>query len=198
MNSASLDIRKKERNKKIRTTIEIIFFAAVAFLVYRAFYMQKTYQPYTDVPVSADDKGFIAISYFGVEKFDAESKSLINADRLDQHIKALKEFRYVTITQDDIIAYFKGEKQLPEKALFLFFEDGRKDSAVFAQSILEKYNYKATILSYADRIELFNTKFLSANDLKLLGNSSFWERAQMVIDWNILMFLTAIKIISAG
>ncbi len=175
MNSASLDIRKKERNKKIRTTIEIIFFAAVAFLVYRAFYMQKTYQPYTDVPVSADDKGFIAISYFGVEKFDAESKSLINADRLDQHIKALKDSGYVTITQDDIIAYFKGEKQLPEKALFLFFEDGRKDSAVFAQSILEKYNYKATILSYADRIELFNTKFLSANDLKLLGNSSFWE-----------------------
>jgi hypothetical protein len=175
MNSASLDIRKKERTKIIRTTVEIIVFVIVAFLVYQAFYMQKKYKPYVDAPVSSDDKGFIAISYFGVEKFDAESKSLITDDRLDQHIKALKDSGYVTITQDDIIAYFKGEKQLPEKALFLIFEDGRRDSAVFAQNILEKNNFRATMLSYADRVELFNTKFLNTNDLKLLNKSSFWE-----------------------
>jgi hypothetical protein len=64
---------------------------------------------------------------------------------------------------------------MPERALFLLFEDGRRDTAVFSQPILEKYNYLASANTYADKFEEKDGKFLSAKDLKTMLRSTFWE-----------------------
>ena len=55
------------------------------------------------------------------------------------------------------------------------FEDGRRDTVLFSEKILEKYNYKATILSYADKFAEKDPKFLSAKDLKKLQDNGYWE-----------------------
>lgn len=119
------------------------------------------------------DKGFVALSYFGVER--SGHNYLINEKRLDEHLAALKESGYVTISQEDIIAYYNEGRALPEKSLFLMFEDGRKDTALFAQKIMENYNYKATIFNYAQNLSLKDPKFLSATELLKLEDSDFWE-----------------------
>ncbi len=66
-------------------------------------------------------------------------------------------------------------KALPDKALFLLFEDGRRDTAIFSQKIMEKYNYKATMFTYADKFEKNDPKFLMPKDLLKLVDSSYWE-----------------------
>jgi hypothetical protein len=71
--------------------------------------------------------------------------------------------------------YYNKGKALPEKSLFLLFEDGRRDTATFSQKVLEKYNYKATILTYADKFAKKDTKFLMPKDLLKLKDSSYWE-----------------------
>src|SRR5699024_8271915 len=78
-------------------------------------------------------------------------------------------------SQEDIIAYYNEGRALPEKSLFLMFEDGRKDTALFAQKIMEKYNFKATIFNYAQNLSLKDPKFLSATELLKLEDSDFWE-----------------------
>ena len=55
------------------------------------------------------------------------------------------------------------------------FEDGRTDTAIFSQKITEEYNYKSTILTYADKFEKEDSKFLKPNDLKDLEKSTYWE-----------------------
>ncbi|MBQ1461928.1 MAG: polysaccharide deacetylase family protein, partial [Selenomonas sp.] len=78
-------------------------------------------------------------------------------------------------TQQDIKDYYQLNKPLPEKALYLMFEDGRRDTAIFAQPILEDLNYKATIMSYGENVESMDLKFLKPSELEELEESTFWE-----------------------
>ena len=135
----------------------------------------KKYQPFQErgEEVAIEDKGFVALSYFGVSRIG--TKDLIAKNRLEEHLQALKNSGYETITQQDIIDYYEHGDNLPRKALFLMFEDGRRDTAIFVQPLLEKFNYKSSIMTYAEKFELKDNKFLMPRELKDLENNSFWE-----------------------
>lgn len=139
----------------------------------KVFFHQETYRPIEEEERVQTDAGFIALSYFGVDR--AKQNNLINADRLDEHLSALNALGYQTISQQDIIDYYEHGKKLPEKALFLMFEDGRKDTAIFAQKVMEEYNYQATLFNYAQNLSINDPKFLSADELKNLEETNYWE-----------------------
>ena len=165
---------KKDRLKVFRTIMEIIILIALLCLLIRALFTLDKYEPYDKSAVSTDtSKGFVALAYFGVDRTGDET--LISTERLDEQLRTLYEQGFVTITQDDILAYYKDGIPLPEKSLFLMFEDGRRDTAIFAQKILEKYNFKASVMTYAEKFEVDDPKFLSSDDLIDLEKSTFWE-----------------------
>ncbi len=166
----------KDKLKVVRTVFEVLVLLVIAFAVVRALGVTHEYKPYdpsdTSV-VSGEDDGFIVVSYFGVDR--QGTSTLISTDALDEQLKILHDLGYVTITQEDIENYYNKGTALPDKAMFLMFEDGRRDTALFAEKILEKYNFKATILSYADKFAEKDPKFLSPEDLKGLEDSTYWE-----------------------
>ena len=169
-----MSMARKERQKAARTILEIIVLIALGTLLITALFTLDKYEPYnkSDISVGANT-GFVALSYFGVDRTGDET--LISTDRLDEQLRTLYEQGFVTITQDDILAYYEDGMPLPEKSLFLMFEDGRRDTAIFAQKILEKYNFKASVLTYAEKFKVDDPKFLSAGDLIDLKKSTFWE-----------------------
>ena len=79
------------------------------------------------------------------------------------------------MTQQDIIDYYEKGEPLPDKALFLMFEDGRRDTAIFAQKVLERNNFIATALTYAEKFETRDNKFLMPGDLNSLMQDGWWE-----------------------
>ena len=167
---------KKDKVKLIRTILEYIAIAAVTILVLRALLVTKKYQPYDsqmEEKATSGDTGFIALSYFGVDRDGTDT--LISLSRLTEELSVLKKLGYVTVTQKDLENYYYKGKQLPEKALFLMFEDGRKDTVLFTEKLLEKLNYKASILTYAEKFERDDQKFVSPKDLKKLEKEGFWE-----------------------
>ena len=165
---------KKDRVKVVRTILEIILLITLMILLIRALFTLDKYAPFDQSDVSPDTStGFVALSYFGVDRTGDET--LISTERLDEQLRTLYEQGFVTITQDDILAYYEDGMPLPEKSLFLMFEDGRRDTAIFAQKILEKYNFKASVMTYAEKFEVNDPKFLSADDLMDLEKSTFWE-----------------------
>lgn len=165
---------KKDRVKVIRGTFEGVILVAVIVVIIKSLLTFSVYKPYTSNTISKDRKsGFIAVSYFGVDRTGDDT--LISTEALENQIRALKENGYETITQQDILDYYEKGKALPERGLFLLFEDGRTDTATFSQKILEKYNYKATILTYADKFAKKDPKFLTPKELLKLKDSSFWE-----------------------
>lgn len=166
--------KARDHVKIVRVVIEIIVIAALLYLAVTNLLVFKKYKPFdrNTTPLS-DNGGFVALSYFGVDRIG--NKSLIGIDLLDQHLGALKKQGYVTITQQDIIDYYTNGKSLPQKSLFLLFEDGRRDTSIFTEKLLQKYNYKGTIFTYADKFEKKDPKFLMPDELKDMRANGFWE-----------------------
>lgn len=166
---------RKDRTKVIRVVLQISIILLITFLSINALFTLKVYEPYTEKNAKfSGDKGFVALSYFGVERIG--NQNLIGAGRLREHMQALKDAGYVTITQQDVLDYYQSGKILPEKSLLLIFEDGRRDTAIFSQKTLEKLNFKATMLSYPEKFEKKDTKFLMPKELNELEKTTFWEK----------------------
>ncbi len=165
---------RKNRKKLIRVVIQIMIILAIIFIGIAALFTLKNYEPYTEKDAKfSGDKGFVSLAYFGVERIG--NQNLIGEKRLREHLQALKEIGYVTITQQDVLNYYQSGKKLPEKSLFLIFEDGRRDTAVFSQKILEDLNFKATMLTYPEKFEKKDPKFLMPKELIELEKTTFWE-----------------------
>lgn len=168
----ALFVRRKNRFKAIKTVVQAVVLLILAGLLYRAVWERDSYRE-PDKSAWASDKGFIALSYFGVGR--SGSPKLIAKDELGHHLKALRDQGYVTISQQDVLDYYEQGKPLPDKALFLSFEDGRNDSALFAEPLLEKYNDKATFLSYAGKLGNGEGKFVQAKEMLKMRKTGFWE-----------------------
>lgn len=167
-----MDIKRKNRIKIIRTIFEILFcLTAILMLIIVVFFPKEYKQP--DKTKWKQSNGFIALSYTGVS--EKNDKHLFSKSQLDSHLRALHDSGYVTIGIEDIVNYYKYEELLPEKALFLIFEDGRRDSFIFAQPVLEKYNFKAVMFTYASNVESIDRLFLKEKDLHYLDRNSYWE-----------------------
>lgn len=177
---------RKNFRKLLRTIIEVLLLCTVGFVLVRSTVLSKKYEPFVSTGQTGEaranqvtnanqetNKGFIALSYFGVAIEGNET--LISQANLDKHLQALRDAGYVTITQQDVLDYYQYGKELPDRALFLFFEDGRRESAILAQSLLEDCNFKASMLSYANNLDGLNNLFLSAKDLLALQQNGFWE-----------------------
>ena len=166
--------KKKNRHKRIRVVAELILLAIMAAIIINLFFTLKTYVPYASADADGEDHGFIAISYFGVDRM-GDTSTLIGKDQLRRHLAELHRQGYVTISQRDILDYYRQGKNLPPRALYLMFEDGRRDTAIFAQEIMEDLNFKATMMTYPEKFALNDPKFLMPRDLREMEDSSFWE-----------------------
>ncbi|MGP1367063.1 MAG: hypothetical protein ACTTKW_07095 [Schwartzia sp. (in: firmicutes)] len=167
--------REKKRVKTIRTIIQIFCLMGIVYLLVDAFFSLTTYRPFEGYSGSEGvDTGFVALSYFGVER-KGDKNSLIGAPLLREHLKALRQQGYVTITQQDVEAYYAEGKPLPPRALFLMFEDGRRDTAIFAQPILEELNFLGNMMTYAENFVRKDLTFLHPDELLELEKSSYWQ-----------------------
>ncbi|WMJ84823.1 glycosyltransferase [Oscillospiraceae bacterium LTW-04] len=164
---------KRERRKRFSVVVQGGALLLAIYFVLMMLTTTSRYQPYEAVVAGVPDNGFIAVSYFGIDRNG--TNKMLSTNQLEQQLKALKESGYVTITQQDVRDYYAGKKALPEKSLLLMFEDGRRDTAIFAQKIMEKHNNIGTVFSYADNFDENDPKFLNAGDLKKLVESSYWE-----------------------
>ncbi|QJD82352.1 polysaccharide deacetylase family protein [Cohnella herbarum] len=170
--SSALDYRKKNRVKVAKTIIQFSVLLLVGFVLFHALVdVEKYTEP--NRQKWSNDKGFVALSYFGVSR--SGTPKLIAKKQLDKQLKALKDQGYVTISQQDVLDFYHKGKKLPDKALFLSFEDGRNDSGLFSQPLLEKYNFKATFLSYANKMGNSDRKFLQPSDMKKMMKNGYWE-----------------------
>lgn len=165
--------KKKNRIKYIRTLLQVVVILIALFFVAQYLFSFEKYQPYSKQAVSDRDRGFVALSYFGVDRLGKDT--LIAKSMLRAHLQAMQDNGYVTISQKDVEDYYKHGKKLPDKALFLMFEDGRVDTAIFASEIIEDLNYKATIMTYSEKFRRRDNKFLMPSDLQKMLENGFWE-----------------------
>lgn len=166
----------KDLRKCIRSILQLSVLLFVLYILIRVFVTFNEYRPYNENDinvVSGKDHGFVALSYIGTDR--EGNQTLISSERLNEHFKAMHDLGYVTVTQKDVENYYNEGRPLPDKALFLMYEDGRKDTAIYAQSVMENYNYKATMFTYAEKFRSRDGHFLMPKDLADLVKNGYWE-----------------------
>ncbi len=161
---------KKNKRKFISTLMQLIISIVVITAAIKAVFFSPVYVP---AQIQNNTNGFYAITYFGVDL--TGKPTLIDDTMLRKHLTALKQSGFETVTQKEIAEFYAAGKPLPSKALLIAFEDGRSDSALFALPILQKLNFKATMMNYAMRLIERDNKFLKAKDLLKLQKSTFFE-----------------------
>lgn len=168
-------VSRKEQHRKYRIIIQWLVLAVIIFTAINSLYTLKDYTPYQedDNVRFVGNNGFVAVSYLGVSRLG--DQKLISVERFAEQMRALKQQGYVTITQQDIADYYQLGKVLPEKALFIMFEDGRRDTSIFVQKILEELNYKATIFIDAEKFSLQDVHLLTLEEVETLKRTSYWD-----------------------
>lgn len=167
-----LNYQKKDRVKKTRVIFQMFIIVSLLFLFFRAIFSDTQYNE-PDKTQWSEQGGFVALSLPGVSRNKYSGK--ITKFELNKYFKTLHEAGYITISQDDIIKFYQSTQKLPPKALFLIFESGDINSFQHSFSLLERYNYKATIMTYANKIESKDLFFIQPKEIHHMEESGFWE-----------------------
>ena len=159
--------------KFLRYLLQYAILAAFAFFVYQTAF-KRDRPPVHDRDQWSQRDGFVALSYGGLT-IDEHNRLTISKDRLRTHLEALSRAGYRTITTSDVRDFYDAGKPLPEKALYLMFEGGRKDSVLFSQPILVHVGYNAALYLYGDRLTGWNRFFVRTGELRKVADNPFWD-----------------------
>lgn len=142
MNRQSAVVRETE--KRLRTVLALFLLAMAAALAVLLVLYPKQYRPETR---PAGDGGFVALCYAGVGRAGADGT--VTPERLREQLSALRAEGYVTVGREQVASYLETGAQLPEKALYLMFADGRGETALFADRVLRDLNFRAAFMTEA-------------------------------------------------
>lgn len=83
---------------------------------------------------------------------DVEHDGLcITEDKLEDHLKYLKENGFKTLTLDEFYQWYKGEKEYPEKTCVITFDDGFYGTYYLAYPLFKKYGMAGTVFCIGEK-----------------------------------------------
>ncbi|MFP5259663.1 MAG: hypothetical protein ACLGQH_11640 [Acidobacteriota bacterium] len=163
--------------KFFRYLLQYAILAIFAYFVYQTAFKRDA-PPVHDQAAWTQRDGFVAISYGGIT-IDEDVTALVSKKRLREHLETLHKAGYQTVTTADLVDFYEHDKPLPEKALYLMFEGGRKDSVLFSQPVLTGVGYNAALYLSGDRLTGWNRFFVRRSELNKIASNPFWDVASM-------------------
>jgi len=104
-----------------------------------------------DRPLMANEQAwkpghFVTLAYHDVEDEDPDQTFVsVRTSQLIEQLAWLRENNYKAVSVDDILAARAGRKSLPERAVFLTFDDGYNSFYTRVLPILKAYNWPAVL-----------------------------------------------------
>lgn len=117
--------------------------------------------------------GFAAISFSGIAR--TEDGVRATRDRLTELLKALDGEGYRSVATEDLVNFYEKGAPLPDKALYIMFETGRKDGAIYGQEALSETGMRATMYVYPRLMDAWTRVFMTRGEVNALSDSDFWE-----------------------
>jgi hypothetical protein len=164
-------LSRKDIRKAFSVIIQFTVMAAVGGCIAVQF-MDLGEKPVFERETWTQRDGFTAISYQALTR--SEDEGINTVSQFTSHLEALKREGYTFITGRDIVDFYNN-RPLPEKALYLMLEGGRKDSAIFGQKALGDLSGHAAFYTFTDTLRHQASFFVDAGQLRTLSKSQFWE-----------------------
>lgn len=162
----------KDSWKALRSCLQWALLVMLCVFIVRLF-MERGGPPEFDRESWTQRDGFIAISYGSLTRDD--KPGLNSRAQFARHVAALESAGYQWITSEDVVRFYRDGDALPEKALYLMMEGGRKDTAIFGQEIMEKTGVHATLFTTTGTLKGWNNFFVTRSNVAALAKSPFWD-----------------------
>ena len=162
----------KDTWKAARSCVQWLILAAIGIFVVQLF-IERGSPPQFDRESWTQRDGFTAISYGSLTRDD--KPGLNSRGQFAQHLAAIEKAGYQWITTDDILRFYRNNEPLPERALYLMMEGGRKDSVIFGQEIMARYGVHATLFTTTGTLKSWNNFFVTKSNVAALAKSPFWD-----------------------
>jgi peptidoglycan/xylan/chitin deacetylase (PgdA/CDA1 family) len=114
---------------------------------------------------------FVALAYEGVSKRTNE----VSAALFSEHLEALRGRGYVPIKLEDVRQLLYEGKPVPQKAVLLTFDHGRKTSYFAADPILKSMGWKAVMFLWTHPIMNKDSAALLWPYVRIMSRSGTWE-----------------------
>jgi hypothetical protein len=121
----------------------------------------------------ANWEGFLSLRYAGVRR-QAQGRA-ISTRRFEEQLRALKSAGYRPITLEEARAFLEDRSPLPEKAVLLTLEDGRRETVEEADRILASFRAPAVLLVHGEPMERGSHRYPSWHRLRVLEGSGRWS-----------------------
>ncbi len=162
--------------KKFFTVLQWLVVALIAAgIVYT--YVRPRPEPVYRPETWQSWKGFMVISYAGIAR-NASEKYPSPSVLLD-HLRALRDAGYQPIRPEDAAAFLAGRRPLPDRALLLIFEGGRKDSLIRATPMLQRTGFIGTMAVPTRYFKKWGSAYLKPPDLRAAARVPHWTFARM-------------------
>ena len=162
----------KDSWKILRSCLQWAFLIGLCVFIVQLF-MERGRPPQVDRESWTQRDGFTAISYGSLTR--DEKPGLNSRQQFAEHVAAFEKAGYQWITTDDVISFYRDGEPLPEKALYLMMEGGRKDSVIFGQEIMGKTGVHASLFTTTGTLKSWNNFFVTKSNVAALAKSPFWD-----------------------
>ena len=162
--------------RKISIFIQwLVVIAICAFLVYVI--MRPTPQPDYNPETWRNWSGITVLSYPGITR--KETPVYPSVKVLESHLSALRDAGYQTVQPEDVRAYLDQHAPLPDKALLLIFEGGRKEAFIRATPVLQRTGYSAVLTVPTVVMKQWGNFYLKKKDVRKIDNLPQWQVGSM-------------------
>lgn len=168
---------------KIVSRLLIITFTSIIVLVYNLSGI-NTYEETLNNELNNKIELPIIMYHAFLKDTNSHGKFVISPIQFEHDIKYIIEKGYEPILVNDLIAYTKGEKQLPEKPIMITIDDGYYNNYIYAFPILKKYNVKAIISPIMKYSELYSQH----DENNAYYSHITWEQGREMINSNLIEF----------
>jgi len=107
---------------------------------------------------------------------------IITPTAFENDLKYIRDQGYTTVVMEDIIAYVKEGKPLPEKPIMITFDDGYYNNYLYAYPLLKEYGMKAVI----SPICIETDKYSELNENHETYSHLTWEMINEMIDSGVI------------
>ncbi len=97
----------------------------------------------------------------------------ITLKEFEEQMQQLKDAGITPISMDDFLAWKRGEREIPERAALITFDDGWRSQYTQAWPVLKKYGYPFTLFIYTDYVK---------GGPKAGGESMTWQELEQFRD----------------
>lgn len=131
---------------RLRRSVSVLIALSMLVFCAFAFSFRGTVDASAQAQVSAQKSVELpVIMYHQLTTHENIGRYILSLEQLESDLKYIQKNGYETVTVADLISFVEGERELPEKAIMLTFDDGYETGYTMLYPLLKKYNMCAVV-----------------------------------------------------